>query len=628
MRRIHLGHVRAFAALAAVSSLTLAGAGLPKRKGAEPPPPKVEETVGDLAYIASNVETKLEGIGLVVNLDDTGADPGPSYYRQKLLDEMRKAQVERPNDLLKNPKVSMVVVTLRVPAGVSPSDRLDVEVTVPLNCATKSLAGGYLLETRLREVMVLGGTPKEGQDAALARGPVMVGSPDEPGGLKAGRVLGGGRVKKELPFQLLLKDNRKSIKTSALVESVVNQRFPQTEGVNQKGSATAKTDQYLVLKVPQIYHQNQDRYFRVIKLLPVVDSPALRVQRQALWSKELMDPTTAGVAALKLEGLGATAAEPLKAALASRNAQVRFFAAESLAYLNDPAGVQVLADTVRTYPEFRAYALAAFASMDQPASHMQLRKLMDEADVQIRYGAFNALRTLASDDPFLGQVRVLRDPVEPQEDPTLDTMAAAIKSPSRKPRPEDPFALYLVDCDGPPMIHVADSRRCEVVVFGREMRLLPPVVLGHGSVLLNASEGDTQLQISKIVPSLSGDRDAKVSSTFEMGDVLREVANLGANYPEVVSLLRDAAKQQNLPGLLVVDAVPAGTDEYLKAAFLGKDATKKDPALKRTKLDADAPPKRRSLLDRVLRRKPAAEQTAEPAAKPAPAKTPSADRKR
>ena len=88
-----------------------------------------------------------------------------------------------------------------------------------------------------------------------------------------------------------------------------------------------------MLKVPQVYHHNQDRYFRVVKLLPMVDSPALRAQRMAAWGKELLDPKTAGVAALKLEGLGVTAIDALKEGLASPNAQVRFFAAEALAYL-------------------------------------------------------------------------------------------------------------------------------------------------------------------------------------------------------------------------------------------------------------------------------------------------------
>jgi flagellar basal body P-ring protein FlgI len=622
MRRIDPRRVRAVAALAAISALAAAGAS-PLKKRAETPP-KVEETLGDLAFIVSTTDVKLEGVGLVVGLDDTGADPPPSYYRQRLVDEMKKASVDRPNELLKNPKVAAVVVKMTVPAGVSPRDRLDVDVVPVPGSGTRSLAGGYLLQARLRETMVLGGTPKEGQDAAFAQGPVMIGGGPEPANVKAGRILGGGRVRKAIPYQLVLKDNRKNFRNSAMVEAVVNQRFPQTEGVDQKGSATAKTDQFIVLKVPHVYHQNQDRFFRVVKLLHVVDSPSLREQRVATWGKQLLDPTAAGVAALRLEGLGVTAAEPLKAGLASPNSQVRFLAAEALAYLNDPSGAEVLAESAASNPQFRLFALAALAAMDQPVSHMKLRKLMDEPDVEVRYGAFNSLRTMSPDDPFLGQVRVLKDPVVEEDtsaEGAADSMAAAITAARRAPRPEDPFFLYLVDCEGPPLIHVARTRRCEIVVFGRGIKLQPPIVLGTGSILLNASEHDDGLQISKIVPSRYGDADEKISCSFELGDVLRQTANLGANYPEIVTILQAADRQKNLPGPLVVDALPSMRPDYLKAALLGKDTTaKKDGAVTPTKGGNSSP---RSRLRNLFNRRGSAdkaEDTAKPATEPAPAK--------
>ena len=101
-------------------ALALVGAGSPQEEAAEPPPPKVEETVGDLAYIVSSGEIKLEGVGLVVGLDNTGVDPPPSWYREKLVDEMRKAGVENPNEMLEDPRCSMVIVRLTIPTGVTP----------------------------------------------------------------------------------------------------------------------------------------------------------------------------------------------------------------------------------------------------------------------------------------------------------------------------------------------------------------------------------------------------------------------------------------------------------------------------------------------------------------------------
>ncbi len=129
-------------------------------------------------------------------------------------------------------------------------------------------------------------------------------------------------------------------------------------------------------------------------------------------------------------------------------------AAEALAYLNDTAGVDALGETAIQNKNFRVYALAALAAMDQPASHLKLRKLMDEPEIELRYGAFNALRTLDPHDPFLGQVRVIDEPKqEADEDEPSDSMAVAITNASRrrKSRREDPFGLYVVDSEGPPL---------------------------------------------------------------------------------------------------------------------------------------------------------------------------------
>ena len=546
MRCTYPRHPWAHAALVATAILALVqlGAGPGKKKGKEAPPPKVHETVGDLSYVISRGEWKVEGVGLVGGLDNTGADPPPSWYRKQLVDEMTKAGVEHAEKLLARPQFSMVIVRLTIPIGVSPTDRLDVQVEVPPACGTTSLAGGYLMMTRLREVKKGPETgPLGGPEMALAQGPIMIGTPAKPKDPKIGRVLGGGKVKKEYPFTLVIKENRESFRTSKMLQTVVNERFHQTENGHQKGASNAKSPSYLELKVPTLYHQNQERFFRVVQLLQMIDSPELRTRRIAAWSKDLLDPTTAGIAAMRLEGLGTVAVDPLKEALKNPNPQVRYFCAEALAYLNDTSGVDVLGESVVALPKFRAYALAALAAIDQPASHLKLRTLMDQPSIEIRYGAFNALRTLDPHDPFLGRVRVLDEPKrqEDDEDPP-ESMALAIATASRHRRmtPDDPFALYVVDSEGPPLVHVSRTRRCEVVVFGRQQKLLTPIVLGNGPISLNAADNDEQIEISKIVPSQFGDGDTKITTTLELPEVIRRMANLGAGYPDVVAVLEMA----------------------------------------------------------------------------------------
>jgi hypothetical protein len=299
------------------------------------------------------------------------------------------------------------------------------------------------------------------------------------------------------------------------------------------------------------------------------------------------------VAALQLEALGSGSIEPLKTGLKSQSAQVRFFSAEALAYLGDTSGVDVLGESAVRQPEFRAYALAALAVIDQPASHAKLRKLMDEPEIELRYGAFNALRTFDPHDPFLGRVRVLEEPKRDDEDEPIDSMAVAIASASRRARPVDPFALYVVDSEGPPLVHVSRTRRSEIVIFGRQQKLLPPIVLGTGSIWLNAAVNDDRIELSKIVPSQFGDADSKLTTTLDLAEVVRHAANLGASYPDIVTILETADRQKNLAGPLVVDAVPSSNRVYLEA-ILGRDTTaKRDDAVRRTSGDTSKPRWRR-----------------------------------
>ena len=92
----------------------------------------------------------------------------------------------------------------------------------------------------------------------------------------------------------------------------------------------------------------------------------------------------------------------------------------------------------------------------------------------------------------------------------------------------------------------------------------------------------TKSAVSKIVPNRFSDGDVKINTSLDLADVIRQMANLGASYPEIVSILETANRRHNLVGTLVVDAVPSSSKLYLEAV-LGKDTTaKKDDSVKRT----------------------------------------------
>ncbi len=74
--------------------------------------------------------------------------------------------------------------------------------------------------------------------------------------------------------------------------------------------------------------------------------------------------------------------------------------------------------------------------------------------------------------------------------------------------------------------------------------------------------------------------------SLELADVVRKTASLGATYPQIVAILETAKRQKNLPGQLVVDAVPVSNRVYLEAV-LGKDTTAKRDDAAQTSLGGD-----------------------------------------
>ena len=585
------------AALAVAIGLGL-GADAPKKKAG--PPPKVEETLSQLADVVSTGEIPVEGVGLVIGLDGTGANPEASADRKKLVDLMQKtADHIDAEGWLASKTTAMVKVRAKLPTGITKADRFDVEVEVPAGDAATSLAGGRLLRVELHYVGQTKEGPMEGRAMAVALGPVLVEPGTGPDALRRGRVLGAAHVLKDVPFTIVIKSNRKGFKSSALIQAAINGRFEQHDGIRQTKMATAKTDEIIQLAVPPIYHQNQGRYFQIIGRLPILTNDELIAQRMAKWSRSLLDPATAGDAALRLEGLGRVAIPALKAGLESPDATVRFFAAEALAYLDDASGVDVLAAAAADGPAFRAQALAALAASDQPAAHDRLQTLMANPSAELRYGAFSALRTLDPNHPFLGRRKVLFDePEDPDAAEAADAMALQLQTtPRRRPRPlPEPFTLYVVKCDGPPMVHASRSRRREIVVFGEGQRMLTPIVVGaQGNLLLNAADGDQKVQIQRITPSRPDEPERRASSPLDVAEVVRQAANLRASYPEILDMLAAAGRQRNLPGPIVDDALPTASKAYDQAQLAGAPS-KKDDAVGRTSLEEG---KRRSILERL-----------------------------
>ncbi len=551
----------------------------------------LNRTLSELVTIVRNRSVRVEGIGLVINLDRTGNDPAITSDRNMLLDRMRKAGVRDSDEILASKSTAMVVVRSGVPVGVSKHEPLDLSVELVNADASTSLRGGWLLETRLAETLVASGYAHEGKTVAIGGGPILI-DPENP---NVGWIPGGARALSEFPLWLRVKEGNRGYRSVRFIEEVVARRFKseRTDGrIRSGGAAEAKRDESLVLEVPSKYRQNQIRFGQVIKLLPLANSPEVMRRQLQKWGSELLDPTTAAVSALRLEALGRYSLPALQTGLQSSNAQVRYFSAEALAYLDDPSGAPILAEAVRNQPQFRAHALAALAASETPAATRQLQDLMSVPEPEVRFGAFEALRIQDPLNAYLGHVplqsRTQISDTERRRRQALQGLAAYSMYTESEVASllnlngESPhnsriasFSLHVVPSDGPPMVHVSTKKRREIVLFRSGQKLLRPAVLGGaGPILVNANIGNPIVQVSRIERSGDGQEDLRDEVPDDLIAVLQSLFKLGAGYQEVVGILVEASRQQNLEGPLVFDARPEPDEDYIRALVMGVDTTR------------------------------------------------------
>lgn len=533
-------------ALSIFVALAIAGCTSPLFRGQSPETDELDELVeisnrendhvrlvGDLAIPWGLSWLKVEGVGLVTQLKGTGSDPPPSQLRNKLIKEMQTHKVDRSAQHLASDNTSMVIVRGFIPPGAQKGDRFDVEVRTPSRSKTSSFRSGWLMQARLRELQVLD-TVREGHVAGLAMGPILVDSTfvgtGDPVSKTRGRVAGGGRVQKSRPLGLAISNEFSSVKTSSMIGVAINERFHHDRFGQKQGVANPKSDNQIELAIHPRYRKNLGRYIRVIRSIAVGETPADRSLRLVTLQRMLFEPTTAEVAALQLEAIGEAAGPTLREGILSGDPEVRFYAAEALAYLDDPAAVEPLRQAAEFERAFRWRALTALAAIDSYEAKDALTALMNLESAETRYGAFRALRVHNHLDPIVrGKV--------------LDGQ----------------FAFHSVAVEGTPLIHFSRTRRPEVVVFGKSLQLQPPNFLYAGDAILIKKAGPNRLRLSCFRP---GEDDKFEVCSTDLAEVIEKITSLGGTYADVFEALQSAKSQGYLAARIEVDSIPLANRQY------------------------------------------------------------------
>jgi len=530
--------------LALVGMASFSGCATPLMRGQSPEPetPAAEEekrleTVGRYTTPWGLNWVKLESIALVTNLDNTGSDPPPSPQRSRLMEEMQSHQVRNADEILADPRNAMVIVRGYLPPGVQKGDTFDVEVRNPSRSETTSLRGGWLMQTRLRQMEVMGGAIRTGSVEAIARGDLIVDAVFEGEGDKIketrARVLGGGISGVSRNLGLAISRDESSIRISMLIAQAINERFFTYDAGVKKGAAEAKRDNFIELSVSPRYKHNLARYLRVMRQIVLKENTIQKTERLQQLEKKLLEPSLAANAALQLEAIGKPAIDVLKKGLASPDPEVRFYSAEALGYLDQAEAAMPLAEAAKNESAFRWHALTALTAMDHVAAYDALVELLHVKSVETRYGAFRALRTRNPKDPITrGEV--------------LDTK----------------FCYHVLSTTGEPLIHITRSKRPEVVLFGAEIRLKNVQFLNAGKRIMLKGLETGEIKVSRFAP---GEEDKHETCSAELDKVIRAVVRFGAGYADVIQLLNEAKKAGCLDARIAVEALPTPGRKYQRS---------------------------------------------------------------
>jgi hypothetical protein len=518
-------------------------------------------TIGQFTSVVGNNLIRLEGAGLVVGLDGTGEDPPPSLVRQMVLEDMKRRGVPNPSKMLKSPNVAVVVVTAYLPPLIRENDLFDIEVSLPAGSKVKSLHGGYLMETYLAEhVIVPGQVDHKGKELATAKGSILVSTNhDDPTAQRRGRIVAGGKSKIDRDLALYLRTDFRSARNAVRIANAIGHRFFEYDKRGEQiALAEAKTDQQVKLKVLSKYRDNYPRYLDVIRKIAFRESDVGRQVRLRRLKWDLLNPATTAATALSLEAIGDSAIPTLRPALKSKDPEVRFNAAMALAYLGDNSAVDVLADSARNQYAFRIFALAAMASFEDPEVYAKLRELLDVESAETRYGAFRALTTLNANDPFVRGRTI-----------------------------NDQFKLHVLSTAGPPMAHLTNCKKTEVVLFGDKQELKTPLFGRAGTcILVTAPAGSEEVRVCRFGV---GQEDQRKFVSRRLEDVILAMTELGATFPDVAQFLTEMNAQHNLAGRLEIDALPRAGRLFDRSRIAADDGDKANHGKKRVGSENSAP---------------------------------------
>jgi uncharacterized Zn ribbon protein len=479
-------------------------------------------------------QARIENIGLVTQLHGTGGKVNSSQQRDKMLDIMTRNETEQPNRVLDDGSTALVVASAFVPPAASKGRELDVLVRLSSHAEGTDLQHGWLLETPLVEMSLLGGEVREGFDLARAQGYIVTeqqstGSEDAKAKLQ-GVIVGGARLLKGRDLGITIDAEFADAITMSAIVPAINQRFTFFDGRRMSGVATPRDDHYLEIKVPPRYKHDPHHFINVVLRLGFNESEAQRSARVETLKRQLGDPTTVREACWQLEAIGESSIPILADAMAHPDAEISFYAAHSLAYLNAASAIPRLASLCMKEPAFRAMCLNGLVAIESFEAGDALRELVHAADAEVKYGAVRALRR--------------RDP----SDPSVSSQANG-----------DAGRLLEIPSTGPPLVAVSLTQVPEIVVFGGNPSLHIPTFQYVNPRMLVARDSSGSLTISHFS---SGEEDQVATCQSDLRSALQTIADVGGTFGDCVCFVRECHKNGYFMEPFAMNPIPVAGRTY------------------------------------------------------------------
>lgn len=499
--------------------------------------------VFEIASPSMLTQSPIENIGLVNQLPGTGGMVDASQQRTKILDMMRRKDANQPNAFLDDKSTALVVATSMVPPAARKGDHLDVLVRLSSHAHAMDLEHGWLMETPLVEMSLLGGEVREGFDLAKAEGYLVTqqqaSGDDSPEAKLQGFIVGGARLLKGRDLGIMVDAEFADAITMHAIVPSINQRFTYFDGRKKTGIAIPREASYIEIKVPTKYQLDPYHFINVVLRTSFNETEVQRIDRIATLTRQLNEPTTVREACWQLEAMGEQSITLLSGAIHHPNPEISFYAAHSLAYLNEPSAVPKLKELCLREPAFRAMCLNGLVAIESYEAGDALKELLHAADPEVKYGAVRALRR--------------RDPTAPEV--TAQQVGEAGN-------------LLEIPSSGPPLVAVSLNEIPEVVIYGGSPSLHIPAFQYVNPRIIVSPTVDGDLTVSHFS---TGKDDQVVTCPADLPSALRAIAEVGGTYGDWVNFVRECHENGYMIEPFALNPVPTSGRTYTRNSVPSAD---------------------------------------------------------